>query len=63
MVREKEGEKIYTIFNAWDRVQEVSFEVDNEKTKLKELLSGKEINMENDKITININGLSGMILK
>ena len=60
---EKDGKKIYTIFNSWDRDQKISFEIDDRKDKMKELLSGKEINMENDKITININGLSGMILK
>jgi len=63
VVREKDGKKIYTIFNSWDRDQKISFEIDDRKDKMKELLSGKEINVENDKITININGLSGMILK
>ena len=63
LIRKKDGEKIYTILNSWDRTQKVSFEVDNKRDKLKELLSGKEIEIENNKLTVEINSLSGMILK
>mgnify|MGYP006272662457 FL=1 len=63
IVREKDEEKIYTVLNSWDRNQEVSFEIDSGKEKLKDILSGKEIEVDNNKVNVEVNSLSGMILK
>ncbi len=63
LVRKNENEKIYTVINAWDRKQNISFELPKEKSTVKDLISGKEFKIEGSKLNIEFDELSGMIFK
>ncbi|MGM0409356.1 MAG: alpha amylase N-terminal ig-like domain-containing protein [Bacillota bacterium] len=63
LVRENENEKIYTVINAWDRKQNISFELPEEKSTVKDLITEQEFKTEGSKLNIEIDKLSGMIFK
>ena len=63
LVRENENEKIYTVINAWDRKQKISFKLPENKSTIKDLISGREFKTDGSKLNIEVEKLRGMIFK
>ena len=61
--REYKEQTTYTIINAWDRPQQISFKVNSKKSFVKDLLSGKKIKIKDKMINIKLDKLSGLLLE